>query len=471
MGFLGGVAGLLVAVWGSALLTAAFLPDAEQVTLISDARTVAFAMAIALGTGIVIGFVPMSQAQGISLTDSLKSGAREGSYQRARLRRILLVVQTALSVVLLVGAGLFVRSLRNARDVRLGYDPDHVLVIALNNLRVAGLDSGATAALRLRLLDVAKHVPGVSHATLQEATPLAGWSSYSIYVPGIDSASALGEFEVNAVSSEYFATMGTRILRGRGIEGGDTEGARRVAVVGQSMANVLWPGQDPMGRCIRMAEDIAPCTYVVGVSEDIHSHTIETESKAYYYYVAATQWHPEEGGLFVRGEGPVGPLIEPLRRQLQREMPGTSFITVAPLAETVDARLRSWILGATVFTAFGVLALVLAAVGLYTVIAYGVAQRVHEIGVRLALGARRSGIVRLVVLEALRVVFAGIVIGAVIIAGAGHWIAPLLFHVSARDPAVFGTVIVVLLATTAAASCLPALRAAGMDPKAALQSD
>ena len=470
LALLGGVAGVVIAVWGSSVLRAAFLPGTDRASLITDPRTLLFAGAIALGAGVLTGLAPMAQVRRGNLTGDLKSGARDGTYQRTALRTVLLLLQSALSVVLLVGAGLFVQSLRNVRQVRLGFDADSVLLVSLS-MRDVRLDSAAKVALRLRLLQAAKAVPGISHATLQESVPFAGSSSWPLYVTGIDSVSKLGEFDFNPVSTEYFATMGTRIVRGRGIESTDSDGAQRVAVIGASMAAALWPGKDPIGRCMRFASDSMPCTYIVGVAEDIHSHTIEDESKSFFYYLPAAQWRPQDGGLFVRAHHDASRLVEPLRRRLQREMPGTSFVTVTQLGDIVDAQMRSWIVGATVFTAFGALALVLAAVGLYSVIAYNVTQRKHELGVRLALGAARGGIVRLVVTESLRFALAGIAIGSVASLAGGWWIGPLLFRQSPRDPAVFGLVTIVLLGVAVAASWIPALRAAGLDPKTALQSD
>jgi ABC-type antimicrobial peptide transport system permease subunit len=238
------------------------------------------------------------------------------------------------------------------------------------------------------------------------------------------------------------------------------------------MANVLWPGRDPIGQCVRVGLDsLPPCRYVVGVAEDIHSESIEPESKLFFYYMAALQWNPHDGGLFVRVRGKASAMAEPVRRALQREMPGTSFVTVNPMANIVGAKMRSWVVGATLFTAFGVLALVLAAVGLYSVIAYNVTQRKHELGVRLALGAGQLGVVRLVVMESVRFALAGVVIGSVVAVLAGRWIGPLLFNQSPRDVAVFATVTVVLVAVAIVASWVPALRAAGLDPKIALQAD
>jgi len=471
LALLGGAAGVALAVWGGRVLSATFLPGTEPVSIITDARTLVFSSLIALGVGLVTGMAPMAQLARSSLVSDLKSGPREGTHGRARLRTSLLLLQSALSVILLVGAGLFVRSLRNVRDVPLGFDADSVLVVQLEK-RDVRLDSAATVALRLRLLDAARSVPGVTHASLRESIPFAGMSSYPIRVDGIDSVRSLGEFDFNSVSEEHFAVMGTRILRGRGFESTDREGTRPVLVLGQSMANVLWPGEDPIGKCVRVGLDsLPPCRYVVGVAEDIHSMSIEPESKLYFYYMPALQWRPHDGGLFVRTRVDASVAQEPLRRALQREMPGTSFVTVKPFGDIVNEKMRSWIVGATLFTAFGALALVLAAVGLYSVIAYNVTQRKHELGVRLALGAGRMRIVRIVVMESVRFALAGVVLGSVVAWTAGNSIGPLLFDQSAHDVLVFGTVTVVLVAVAIVASWVPALRAAGLDPKTALQSD
>jgi len=471
LALVGGAAGVALAVWGGRVLSATFLPGTEPVSIITDARTLVFSGLVALGVGLITGMAPMAQLARTSLVADLKSGPREGTHGRSRLRTSLILLQSALSVVLLVGAGLFVQSLRNVRDVRLGFDADSVLVVELE-MRDVRLDSAATVALRLRLLDAAKSVPGVAHASLRESIPFAGMSSYPIKVAGIDSVRALGEFHFNSVSPDYFSVMGTRILRGRAFENTDREGARPVLVVGQSMANVLWPGQDPIGQCVRVGLDsLPPCRYVVGVAEDIHSESIEPESKLFFYYMPALQWNPHEGGLFVRTRVDPSVAQEPLRRALQREMPGTAFVTVNPLGNIVGAKMRSWIVGATLFTAFGVLALVLAAVGLYSVIAYNVTQRKHELGVRLALGAGRMRVVRIIVLESVRFALAGVALGSVVAWAAGNSIGPLLFDQSPHDVVVFGTVTVVLVCVAVVASWLPALRAAGLDPKTALQAD
>jgi predicted permease len=387
------------------------------------------------------------------------------------LRSALVLVQCALSMLLLVGAGLFVQSLRNVRGIRLGFDADSVLVVSLN-MRDVKLDSAAMTSLRLRLLESVKDVPGIQYASLQRAIPFAGMSQWPIFVSGIDSTNALGQFHFNAVSADYFKTMGTRIVRGRAIERSDVEGSQRVVVVGESMANVLWPNQEPIGKCVRVGlVDTVPCRYVVGVAENIHSESIDAEPKLYFYYMPAAQWQPQGGGLFVRAASANGKRAEEVRQRLQREMPGTSFVTVRSLGDIVGTQVRSWVVGTTVFMGFGALALVLAAVGLYSVIAYNVMQRMHELGVRLALGAPRSGIVRLVVMDGVRVALAGSVVGAIVAAAAARWVGPLLFRQSPRDPMVFALVGAVLVGVAVVASGIPAMRAARVDPKTALLAD
>ena len=469
---LGGGAGLVIAVWANNALRAMFLPGTEATSLIDDPRTLLFAGTLVLLVGLIAGLVPLAHVERGNLVEDLKTGVREGARQKSRLRTAMLLLQSALSVVLLVGAGLFVRSVQHVRDVHLGFDADSVLVVSLN-MRDVQLDSAATVALRLRLLQSVKDIPGVADATLQESIPFSGTSSYPLVVPGIDSVGALGQFNMNTVSTDYFKTMGTRILRGRAVANTDVNGAPRVAVIGESMASALWPRQDPLGRCLKIGigADTMPCTYVIGVAEDIHAESIDAAPRSFFYYLPAAQWRPQQGGLFVRARGDAQRLVEPVRSRLQREMPGASFVSIEPLGNIVDATLRSWILGANVFIAFGVLALVLAAVGLYSVIAYNVTHRKHELGVRLAVGATRANIVRLVVGDALRFALAGLIAGAGVALIAGRWVAPLLFRQSPRDPAVFALVAAILLIVAVAASLVPALRAAGVDPRSALQAD
>jgi putative ABC transport system permease protein len=218
-----------------------------------------------------------------------------------------------------------------------------------------------------------------------------------------------------------------------------------------------------------MSSDTMPCTYVVGIAENIKAGSL-TEDPGLYYYVPNTQV-VRTNGLFVRTRGDAAKFQEGIRRRLQQEMPGASYITVMPFADIIGSQKRSWRLGATMFAAFGVLALVLAAIGLYSVIAYNVQQRTHEMGVRRALGAQVLDVVRMVITDGVRVAGIGVIIGVVVSLWASKWVKPLLFGVSARDPAIFVFVALLLLGVALLASWIPALRASRVDPQIALRSE
>lgn len=471
LALLGGAAGIAVAQAGSGVLRAAFIPKSAPMNVVADSRTMLFAVLAALVVGLVTGLAPALQLRKVSLTDDLKAGAREGRHQRSPLRLGLIIFQGALSVVLLVGAGLFVRSLGNVRDTRLGYDVDPVLVLNLNTRDVT-LDRAQTQILKEKLLADAKALPDVENASRQISAPFRGSMIASLYIAGIDTVSTLGEFALNAVSPGYFATLGTRIIRGRGITDADRADAPGAMVVSQKMAKRLWPNADPLGRCVKVEEDTAPCTYVVGIAEDIKSHKLDDASDEYYYYLAIAQFHPDFGGLFIRTRGKnAADFAESIRRRLQPDMPGASYLTITTLSAVIGGQTASWTLGASMFLAFGALALVLAAIGLFSVISYSVARRTHELGVRVALGARQGDLVRLVVGEGMRLGLIGVVLGGVTAYASGRWIAPLLFKQSPHDPVVFGVVGSVLLTVAFVASLIPARRAASVDPIQALRSD
>jgi putative ABC transport system permease protein len=471
LGLCGGAAGIAVAQAGSGFLRAAFLAKSAPMNVVADPRTMLFAAAGALVVGLVTGLAPAFQLGKVSLTDDLKMGAREGRYQRSPLRLGLIIVQGALSVVLLVGAGLFVRSLSNVRQTRLGYDVDPVLVLSLNTRDVT-LDPAQTQILKEKLLANAKALPEVQNASRQISAPFRGSMIASLYIAGIDTVSKLGDFALNAVSPGYFATLGTRIIRGRGITDADRAGAPGAMVVSQRMATRLWPNADAIGQCVKVEADTAPCTYVVGIAEDIKSQRLDDSPDDYYYYLAIAQFHPDFGGLFIRTRANNGAdVAESIRRRLQPDMPGGSYLTVTPFSEVIGRQTASWSLGASMFLALGILALVLAAIGLFSVISYNVAQRRHELGVRMALGAQQVDLVGLVVREGMRLGLIGVGLGGVAAYTSGRWIAPLLFKASPHDPVVFGVVVSVLLIVAFVASLIPARRAASVDPIQALRSE
>jgi hypothetical protein len=285
----------------------------------------------------------------------------------------------------------------------------------------------------------------------------------------VDSVGRLGRFLVQAASTDYFATMGTRILRGRGFEAADRGGAPRVVVVGEAMARALWPGRDAIGQCVRIGSDTIPCSTVVGVAEEMRVRSL-TGAREYSYFMPLGQYYnPPELSLFIRIEGRAADQVEALRRRLQPLLPGAAYINVVPLSTLVDPNLQSWRFGATMFVAFGALALLVAAIGLYSMIAYDVAQRTRELGVRIALGSSVGRVLRLIVSRGLAVVTLGIAAGTVLSFWASRWIEGLLFQQSPHDLLVYGGVALLLLGVAVLASLLPALRAARVDPNVALR--
>ena len=469
LALLGGLAGLLVAQWGGAALRAVFLPKGAESPVMGDTRTLVFVGIAVLVAGVLTGLAPVWQAGRAELSHDLKAGAREGTRTKSRARVTLLVMQGALSVVLLVGAGLFVRSLSNVKNLRLGYDLDPVLVVGLN-MRGVDLDSAHAVALRQRLLATAQAIPSVSHAALNTSLPFWSMWSVDLHVTGIDSVRRLGQFDLNAVTPDYFATMGTRIVRGRGIGPQDVAGAPGAMVVSSAMAKTLWPDKDALGQCVKVGADTMPCTYVVGVAEDIKNNQLN-DDPGLYYYLSAAQFNPDRTDLLVRTHGDASHQADAIRRQLQKEMPGASYVTATPFADVVGREMQSWKLGATMFVVFGSLALVLATIGLYGVIAYNVTQRAHEMGVRIALGAQTPDVVWLVVRQGVLLGGLGIVIGGAVTLASAGWVKPLLFDESPRDPVVYAAVVLVMLSVAVAASFIPARRAARVDPNVALRSE
>jgi predicted permease len=425
----GGAAGLLFAQWGGTALRSFLLPGVASESIAWDRRTLIFAGAAVLVVATLVGLVPIVHAmRSRDFVGGLKAGAREGTRQPSRARAALLVLQVALSLVLLVGSGLFVRSLFNVTTLHLGYDVAPILYVQ-TELRNEVIPPVELAALKRRLLARAQSLPGVANAARVTTVPFYGSSSGPIFVPGLDTSviNRHGEFTRQTASPEYFATAGTRIIRGRGFTAADMRTTPRVAVVTDAMARTLWPDQDAIGKCFKTGSDTMPCTTVIGVTENVRLETLGSDS-ALHYYLPIEQRSPAGGGLFIRMSGDARHHAESIRRELQHLMPGTAYVTVTPFADILDVVARSWRLGAAMFTAFGALALVLSAVGLYAVIAHNVAQRTHELGVRVALGAQTPDVIRLVVGEGLRLGGAGLAVGVVIALAAAPWIAPLLLE-------------------------------------------
>jgi predicted permease len=466
---LGGAAGLAIAQWGGMVIRRVFLDEnSTPISAFGDSRVMMFVVALAAITGLITGLVPALQTGRGDVAATLKAGAREGTVHRSALRIGLLVAQATLSVVLLVGAGLFVRSLMNVKNIRLGYDADRLLWVDMN-WRGMKVDSIQQVALRRQMMERVTTLPGIENASRALTVPFNSTWTLSLFVPGVDSVNKLGNFTLQAGSPEILATMGTRIIRGRGITAQDRAGAPHVAVINESMAKKIWPGQDPIGKTMRVSNDTAPPTTIVGIAEDVRRGSLN-EPEA-HYYLPIDQFRFAEDGLFIRTAGDAADYTETVRRTLQTLMPGVSYVTVTPMTKIMAYTTRSWRLGATMFTVFGGLALLLAAIGLYSVIAYNVTQRMHEMGVRVALGAQARDVIRLIVREGLTIVIPGVALGIVVALVASKWLAPLLFNVSPKDPAVVSVVLVTLIAVATAASWIPATRAARVDPNEALRAD
>ena len=471
---LGGVAGLVIARWGGAVVRSTLLPNVVWSEQLLDSRVIAFTAAATLLTGLLAGLVPAVQASRPDIAGSLKAGAREGSYQRSRVRTGLLLAQAALSVVLLVGAGLFVLSLRNVRVEPLGFDADRVL-LATYDFTGAEVSGASRVDAYRRAHEDLERVPGVRSVSLATTGPFWASITLDISVPGLDSIprTDAGGPQLHAVTPEYFTTMGTRIVRGRGFTDADNRlGAAGVSLVNETMARLIWPGEEPIGKCIRLGADTNPCNDVIGVVEDSRSNEIRTEEVMKYYLpIAQERWAGTFRALFVRTEGEPDRLVGALQRAMQLAAPQATFAEVRPMLALIDPLVRPWRLGATMFTVFGGLALLLAGIGLYSVMAYSVTQRTHELGVRMALGAQGRDVLQLVLREGVSLAAVGVVLGGVIAWVAVGWVAPLLYDVAPNDPRVFGGVALVLLLVAVAANTIPAWRASRVSPITALRAE
>jgi predicted permease len=483
LAIVGSALGLLVAQWGGAAIRSQ-VETTEQIVsvltagrqgssleVLTDWRTLGVTAAIALVTAFLTGLAPALLSLRGDLAPTLRAGGRGLAGHGTRLRATLLVVQGALSVMLLIGAGLFVRSLQAVKALPIGYDADRVLLVRRNLIGNWPGDS-SLVALRRHLMEAARAIPGVEAVAWVNSAPFISTSSTGLYVPGIDSVAKLGQFSYQATTADYFRVMSTRIIRGRPLSADDRAGALKVAVVSESMARVLWPGRDAIGQCMHVWADTLPCTTVVGIAEDMAQRDF-TSAKRYHYYMPIEQFTRTQGwGMLLRLRGDPTAEAERIRKALQREVPsGAAYITTQPLSEIVGAQQRSWRLGASMFVAFGVLALIVAAVGLYGVIGYDVAQRMHELGIRVALGAQRSAIVGLVLGRAIRIAVGGVGVGLLLALLASRWLQPLLFQQSARDPRVYAAVGVTMLVVAVVAGVIPARRAAGADPNSVLRAD
>ncbi|MGH7623098.1 MAG: FtsX-like permease family protein, partial [Gemmatimonadaceae bacterium] len=431
-----------------------------------DARMLAFALVVAAAAGVLAGLVPALQASSPNLTAALKSGARDGGSHRSRLRDALVLAQAALSVVLLVGAALFVRSLRNVEAHDFGYS---VSQLVFADMTYDTRDSARDAARPARLTALAPRIaamPGVERVALTSTRP--EWDiSWEDFVPDFDTTGRKMPMGfVTAVSPGYFAASGTALLRGRTFDAGVAAGAPFTVIVNRAMADALWPHEKAIGHCIHFDKATAPCATVIGVAETALFQTVgETPSPQFYVSLDHPPfqfWGAQE--VVIRAEPAHIAEIEGSVQQLLRGEFSGATPRLTTMESIMEPLYRPWRLGATLFTLFGALALSIAGIGIYSTVSYAVSQRTHEFGVRVALGARTGDVLRQVLGEGLRTVVAGVVVGILLALVAGRLVASLLYGIAANDPAVMLVVTATLLGIAALAALVPAWRAAKADP-------
>jgi predicted permease len=475
----GGAAGLLLATWGGQLLRTALLENVSWDVSPLDGRVLAVAAGMTVLTGLLVSLVPALHATRPDLVRSLKEGTQQGGGVRSRLRGALTVAQAAMSVVLLVGAGLFVLSLQHVRDLRLGIDTDRVLWVDVQYPRSTELpeaqreaELARRAAFRAELFEQLRRVPGVAATAMATGVPFHSGLGMDVRAEGVDSMPALpggGPYYLG-VTPDYLKTAGTRLLRGRGILPTDGNGGEHVALVNETMARTLWPTGDAIGKCLYVGDDTAPCSRVVGVVEDARRFALR-EEPAMQYYVPLSAKQPHGAIALVRAARDPAALVPVIQRHVRTLDPNVRHVNVQLMQDKVNPQMRPWRLGATMFGLFGALALVVAAVGLYSVMSYTAAQRTHEMGVRLALGAQPRDVRRLVLRSGVGLAALGVGIGVLGALAGGRWAEPLLFGISPRDPAVIGGVTLVLLVVAVLASLVPAWRSARVAPSVALRAE
>jgi putative ABC transport system permease protein len=481
----GGVLGIAAAYWGVAGLIA--LGPAEVPRLASarvDAPALGFAVLVTLVAGLISGLAPALRMAGQFPHEALKEGGRQagGAGRRDRLRGVLVVAEIALALVLLTGAGLLIRSAVALNDVDPGFDPQGV-TIAHVSLPVAGYDTPEQVGRAFaRIAEGLEQAPGTVAAGLSSTAPFEGGFDNGLVPEGrpLDIASAI-QSDFRMVTPGYFPAMGIRLRRGRLLTPEDRAGASRVMVVNETLARRAWSGEDPIGKrvaCCEQGPDGAPLwKTVVGVVADVRARGVAEELRPEFYLpmsqapAAAWRWVGRTMTLAVRSPGDpatVGGAIRDAVWSVDRSLPVWAVETMDELRVGSFAATR---FSTMLLTAFGGLALLLAAVGVYGVISYGVSQRTQEIGIRVALGADNRRVLRLVVGHAAALTGLGLVLGLTGALGLSSVIAGLLFQVSPTDPPTLVAGVVLLSLVALLAAVVPARRAARVDPAVALRAE
>jgi len=486
--------GLVLARWIGAIVRATLLPNVAALTEFIEPKVLVVSVAIACTAGLLASLGPIAQLTRRNLSLELRAGGGHGASGRVTYQHALVAVQVAMSVVLLIGAGLFVRSLQRVESQDLGFSTARLLQVTLDfRVPMPGPEHDralAEAAQRIVTL------PGVTGVTVVQGMPFSSHNIPPIHVPGyaMPSPAAQQLPIMYAATPAYLDMMGVKLREGRLFTRGDTTGTPLVVLVNETMARTMWPGRSAIGGCVQAghasdptlgdpmsAAAFLPCRTVVGVVRDSRARSLRAEgneAKLMQYYVPLGQAPPapfpnvpEYHGILVRAGGEPERWVTPIQRMIQSTSARPVYARVSPYQTLIDPQLRSWRLGATLFSAFGLLALTIAALGLFAVVSYLVSQRTREIGVRLALGGSTSAIARLVVRDAVKMTAVGGVIGIATAVVAAPLLQPLLFETSTREPVVLIAAAVVLSVVTVSAAAVPAWRAGCVSPMIVMQAD
>jgi putative ABC transport system permease protein len=470
---IGGLVGLLLASWGTGLLSAlasAGLPRANEIR--ADGLTLLFTLGLSLASGILFGVAPALHASRPDLHDALREAAR-GTGRGSRTRGLLVGAQVALSMVLLIGAGLLIRSFSRLQAQDPGFNPEHVLTARIQ-LASARYDStGRQVQFFQDLLERVRRVPGVRAASAITWLPFSGLgSATSFYVEGRPLPGPGEELsaDIRAVDPQYFRTMQIPVTRGVPFTDVDGPRTRKAVVINETMARTMFLGQDPIGQHVLMPWDDTLRGEIVAVAGDAKHVALDSLARPMIYW-AMSQFPSSFMTLVVRAANDPMDLVPSIRSELRALDPNQPLADVKPLVDYLGRSVAQRRFTTLLVAAFAGIALALAAVGLYGVLAYSVSQRTREIGVRMALGARAGDVLGMVVRQGMIVVGAGVVVGIGGAIGLTRVMTALLYGVSATDPPTFITVVAVFGLVAFLACWLPARRATRVDPMVALRSE
>jgi predicted permease len=472
LGLLGGAVGWLVAVLGRDFIWSyrpAFLAN-NMLDLRLDSRVFVFALGISLATGILFGLVPALQASRFGVIDALKQESRTVGHaaRRVSLRNALVVVQVSLSIVSLIAAGLFMRSASRAHELDPGFETRRLGVMIVNPGQ-AGYDQARTEQFYDSVLERVGSIPGLRSVSWASNLPLFGGFRRSVFPEGLQNQEREEGVLVatNIVGLGFFETFDVAFLRGRDFSSADRKESIPVAVINEKMAQQFWPGEEAIGKRFRMYGDEL-FHEVIGMVETTKIETLGEEPQA-CAYLLLEQEYSDAMTLYMRAEGDPAPVMLAAQREVRAMDPLVPIVNPLTVGEVIDQSLFAPKLAAGLLGVMGLMALALASVGLYGVLAFRVAQRVQEIGLRMALGAGRSDVLWMVLKSAMALVGIGLAIGLIVAFAVSRTVASLLYGISASDPATFLGVSLVLSAVALLASAIPALRASHVDPLVALR--